>query len=207
VAWTGDIVDALLSTVSAPDADWVGYATRQSVSTRDWFWHTCHNWLPAGGVYKSMRHAARYSRRLLDTIAGEMRSRHVQCDEITAPSICHLHGAWCVVDDSWQPGHPSVGSDPTTGEDLYQWNTLISPDQWDAVVRADAAAATAELAGGGAAPAAAAPAAAGSEAGGGGAGGQAAAPAGGGGLRGRAASRIGAGIAFGGRLYHKIKWL
>jgi len=139
VAWTGDIVDALLSTVNKTDADWVGYATQRSTSKRAWFWHTCHNWLPADKVYKSMRHAARYSRRLLAAIAQEMRARHVQCDEITAPSVCHVHSDWCVVDDSWQPGHPSLGFDPLTGEDLYQWNTLISPDQWDAVLRADTA--------------------------------------------------------------------
>jgi hypothetical protein len=126
-------------TVAKPEADWVGYATQKSVSKRRWFWHDCHNWLPEGGVWMSMRHAARYSRRLLAAIAKEMRARHVQCDEVTAPSVCALRGEWCVIDAGWQPGHPVCGTDPFTGEDLYQWNSLITPEEWDLVLAVDGA--------------------------------------------------------------------
>jgi hypothetical protein len=144
VAWTGDVVDALWSTVNSTDADWVAYGTQRS--TRKWFWHTCHNWLRKGEEWKSMRHAARYSRRLLRAIAESMRAGRVQCDELTAPSICAREAGWCAVDASWQPGHPAAGWDPETGEDLYRWDSRISPEQWDRVLAADAAAAAAAAA-------------------------------------------------------------
>lgn len=137
MGWTGSLVGALHSTVNNTAADWVGYATERSTSKRHWFWHDCHNWLPRGGVWKAFRHAARYSRRLLAAIGEEMRARHVQCDEVTAPSVCAARSEWCVMDASWQPGHPVCGLDPATGEDLYRWDSRISPDQWDAVLRAD----------------------------------------------------------------------
>ena len=142
VAWTGDLVDALLLASNGSSADWVGYDTRARVSSRDWFWHGCHNWLPRGApVVSSMRHAGRYSARLLAAIAASMRARRVQCDEITAPAVCRAHADWCSIDMSWRPGHPASGTDPRTGEDLYRWDSRIEAGQWDAVLAADAAAA------------------------------------------------------------------
>ena len=59
-------------------------------------------------------------------------------DEATGPTVCAAN-AGCVIDASWQPGHPVLGTDRMTGEAMYRWELLITPERWAALEAADAA--------------------------------------------------------------------
>jgi len=158
VAWTGDLVGALMSTLSAssgtpataatiqqpaaammskPAADLVAFNIQKA--DPGWRWFAVRNRLNDTSVWRSYRHAARLSRRLLLAIAREMRAGHVQSDEATAASVCKQNADWCVVDDSWQPGHPVIGWDRESGEVLYRWELLIGAERWARIVAADEA--------------------------------------------------------------------
>lgn len=162
VGWTGDIVDALLATLGARNGtrqgdggggggggdgepDWHSFNTMRA--NAGWHWYAARNFLPDGGVWRSYRHAARASARLLAALAAELSAGHVASDEAMAPSVCAAAAGWCVIDASWQPGHPALGVDAATGEALYRWELLIPPERWAAVVAADGAAAAACAAG------------------------------------------------------------
>ncbi len=180
------------SEASMREPDWVAYNTMRADA--GWRWFSVRNWDTGNTsteVWRSYRHAARYSRRLLRAIAAHMAAGRVQSDEATAASVCKSSPDWCVVDASWQPGHPVNGQDGRTGEALYRWELMISPERWAAIVANDE---------GEAQRCAAAAAAAGEAAG------EAVAAgwkSGGGAREVAAASDLN---CMPGRLYHKLKW-
>jgi hypothetical protein len=180
VGWTGDLVGALLSTLSTPreppcdrengaeaaaaaaagagagggreglqaegeiagssgggEPDWVAFNTQRADA--GWRWFAVRNARAGGEVWRGYRHACRASRRLLRALASELRAGRVQSDEAGAASVCAAAG-WCASDAGWQPGHPVIGTHPDTGEALYRWEAVISPELWGRVSAADAAA-------------------------------------------------------------------
>lgn len=145
---TGDGTDAA-------EADWVSFNTQRA--DEGWRWYAVRNWpnssdgaAAAAGVWRSYRHAARASVRLLRALAAEMRRGRVMSDEALAPTVCARSEGWCVIDAGWQPGHPVIGTRPgplKTGEaaePLYRWESEIDPDLWGEIVAADAAARAAD---------------------------------------------------------------
>lgn len=168
------------SDAGASGPDWVAFNTARA--DEGWRWFAARNWQPPGGLWRSYRHAARCSRRLLGAVAAAMRAGRVQSDEATGPTVCAAEAAWCVLDTAWQPGHPAIGRDRATGEALYRWELLIGPQRWatQAAADSDALLHCAQRPGGGGIAAAGAP----------------------------GGSRAGAGdpCEVGGWLYHKIKW-
>ena len=144
VAWTGSLLAALASTVSrnnsssggGQEPDYVAFNTERADA--GWRWFQARNWEPPNGLWRSYRHAARYSTRLLRAVAEAMRAGRVQSDEATGPTVCAAN-AGCVIDASWQPGHPVLGTDRMTGEAMYRWELLITPERWAALEAADAA--------------------------------------------------------------------
>jgi hypothetical protein len=105
-----------------------------------WRWFAARNWAPGpAGVWRSYRHAARYSVRLLRAVAEDLQAGRIQSDEATGATACAARPGWCVIDASWQPGHPAIGRDRRTGEALYRWELRVGPERWAAQVAADEA--------------------------------------------------------------------
>ena len=109
VGWTGDLVGALLSTLSGgggggagnggdggksegegegegEEPDYAAFNVQRADA--GWRWFAVRNFEPRGGVWRCYRHVSRASRRLLAAVVAEMRAARVASDEAMSASVC-----------------------------------------------------------------------------------------------------------------------